>query len=164
MSLCVNLATKLPGVGSSIEATMAASCYLENTNRIRVKKHRLGTIRRGLEEQRRSGCRFASQANHVDQRIGELKNRLQSADEEIKQEGQEALKKAGMIILQEAAGAVVPGGGSIVAGIVRIRESAMEEPNRPLQAVRNGAREGIQDYGLSCAAEQLSQRAGCAIM
>jgi hypothetical protein len=160
----MSIATKLPVVGSTIEATMVASCYLENRERIQMRQNRLGTIRRGLQEQRRGGCLYASQADNLNQRIGQLRNQIQTADEEIKQEGREALKKAGMIILQEGAGAMVPGGGSIVAGVARARESAMEVPNRPRQAIQEGAREGVQDFCLAFAAEQVGQKVGCAIM
>lgn len=165
MSLGIDLATKLPVVGSSIEAAMVASCYLDNRGRIQARQQRLGTIRRGLENQRRGGCQFASQSNNLEQRIGRLSNQMQAADEEMKQEGRNTLRRAGLIILQEGASAVVPGGGSIVAGVVRARESVMEAPDcPPLRAIRNGAREGIQDYGLSFAADQLGQTAGCSIM
>lgn len=164
MSLSLDLVTKLPGVGSSIEAVMIGKNYLDSRERNQEKQHRLGIIRRGLEEQRRGGCLYPSQQQTLDERIQTLNNQINQAEEEMKQEGINALTRTGVVILQEGANAVVPGGGSIVAGVMRARTAAMETPGCIDHAVREGVREGLQDYGLTFAVEQLSETSGCSIM
>lgn len=160
-----DLATKIPfGIGSSIELYGIRNNYRENTQKIEKKYNRINQIKKGLETKKKTSS-HSGQNDELDATINRLSSKIQEKDNEIKQAKKNALLNAGVVFLQEGANAVVPGAGSVIAGISQVRSTVLddndEEPNL-IKATKSGVFVGIKDYGLSTIADVASN--SCTIM